>query len=277
MRISTTIMLLGVVVLCLAVAGEAQTRRKTKAATKKPAAAAPVATPSPAAADPVVDVIKLEPKKNERPSANGAPAVSMGGAAAKTANELTYSYEFAQPNFEISKIVIRHDDAGRGTITFTRRMFSETETDPLQVSRAALERINAAYTVLNFVDSNENYQYEKDYSHLGTMTFSLKRAGKQRTTVFNYTTNKDARALADEYRKLGNQFIWIFDITVARENQPLESPRLLDALDGLMRRNEISDPEQMLPLLRDLSNDERIPLIARNHAGKLADKIEKKK
>jgi hypothetical protein len=33
----------------------------------------------------------------------------------------------------------------------------------------------------------------------------------------------------------------------------------------------------MLPLLKELSNDERIPLIARNHATKLAEKIEKAK
>jgi hypothetical protein len=147
----------------------------------------------------------------------------------------------------------------------------------MQVSPAALGRINAALTALNFIDSRDSYQFEKDYSHLGTMTFGFTKEGKQRTASFNYTTNKDARALADEYRKLSNQFVWIFEITVSRENQPLESPRLLDSLDSLIRRNEISDPEQMIALLKDLSNDERIPLIARNHATRLVQKIEKSK
>ena len=40
------------------------------------------------------------------------------------------------------------------------------------------------------------------------------------------------KLLADEYRKIGNQFIWMFDINVARENQPLEAPRIMDALDS---------------------------------------------
>ncbi len=175
----------------------------------------------------------------------------------------------------ISKIVIEHDDAGRGSITFTKKLFGDTVTDPLQVSTAALERINATYAALNFLESTESYQYEKDYSHLGVSTFRLKKGDRQRTTVFNYTVNKDAKVLADEYRKLGNQFIWIFDITVARENQPLETPRLLDTFDGLLKRNEISDPSQLLPLLRDMKDDERIPLISRNHAGKLVERIEK--
>ncbi len=120
-------------------------------------------------------------------------------------------------------------------------------------------------------------EYEKDYSHLGVATFRLKKAAKQRTATFNYTVNKDAKNLGDEYRKLSNQFIWIFEITVARENQPLEAPKLLDALDALIRRNELSDPLQMVPLLNELANDERIPLIARNHAGKLVTKIGKQK
>lgn len=272
MRIRRTIILLGLVVLCLAVAGEAQTKRRTRTPVKNPAVVTPAPAPSSSPEEPVV--AKPEPKKNERP-ATGTGA--KPDAIAQAAGEPSYFYQFIQPNFEISKIVIEHDESGKGTITFTKRMFDQTETDPLQVSSAALDRINAIYTALNFMESTENYQYEKDYSHLGTMTFRLKRGTTKKTVVFNYTTNKDARALADEYRKLGNQFIWIFDITVARQNQPLESPRLLDALDALMRRNEISDPVQMIPLLNDLANDERIPLIARNHAGKLVARIEKGK
>ncbi len=83
--------------------------------------------------------------------------------------------------------------------------------------------------------------------------------------------------MADEYRKISQQFVWIFDINVARENQPLESPNLMNALDGLIRRNEVSDPEQMIPMLKELGNDERIPLLARNHATKIIKQIERKK
>ena len=81
----------------------------------------------------------------------------------------------------------------------------------------------------------------------------------------------------DEYRKISNQYVWQFDLSISRENQPLNAPGLMDELDSYLRRNEISDPTQMLPLLKELSNDERIPLIARNHATKLAEKIEKAK
>ena len=262
------VIFLAALVLISTSLADGQTRRRTK--TTKPA----VVTAEPSGKGVESVVVKTEPKKNERPAARNPETVTE---PARKSNGIAYYYEFSQPEFEITNIVIEHDDTGKGKITFTKRMFRETVSDPLQVSAAALERIDAAYQALNFLESNESYQHEKDFSHLGVSTFRLKKGDRARTTVFNYTTNKDAKALADEYRRIANQFIWVFDITLARENQPLESPRLLDALDALFRRNEISDPVQMVPLLNDLTNDVRIPLIARNHARKLVERIEKKK
>jgi hypothetical protein len=103
----------------------------------------------------------------------------------------------------------------------------------------------------------------------------MRKDGRERTTEFNWTDNKDAKSINDEYRKLGNQYIWMFDVNLARENQPLQAPGLMDELDSLVRRNDVSDTEQLIPFLKKLSVDERIPLIARNHAEKIVAAIEK--
>lgn len=221
---------------------------------------------------------KIPQKKNGRPEAGDSSDISspVKSPISKGAMPI-YFYEFAQPNFVISKILIEHDEYGKGTIAFTKKGNDESISDPIEVSPAALERINNAFTALDFVNSNEDYQFEKDFSHLGSMKFRLNKEGRERTAAFNWTQNKNAKILADEYRKLGNQFIWVFDISVARENQPLEAPRLLSSLESLVKRNEISDAKQMIPFLKLLSDDERIPLIARNHAGKLVKQIEKAK
>ena len=210
-------------------------------------------------------------KKNERP----ADGNSSGGNAVGSKSEPNYFYEFSQPAFTVSKILIEHDEAGNGTISFMKNISDETISDPIKVSPATLGKINTALATLNFFDSTENYQYEKDYTHLGNIKIKVKKDGREREAKFNYTNNPKAKELADEFRKIGQQFIWIFDINVARENQPLESPRLLDALDSMIRRSEVSDAAQMIPLLKELSNDERIPLISRNHAVKLIKQIEK--
>ncbi len=210
-------------------------------------------------------------KRNARPAEENVKISSP----APNAVPADYTYDFSQPNFLYSHIFIEHDENGKGKITFSKQNFSEEITDPIQLSQVTLEKLENIRQALDFLDSKENYQYEKDYSHLGNMIFTMKKGGRDRTVKFNWTENANAKALADEYRKIGNQYIWLFDIGVARENQPLESPRIMDALDGLIRRNEISDPNQIVPVLKDLSNDERLPLISRNHATRLIAQIEK--
>lgn len=267
--------------MILAVSVSAQTKRKT--IKKKPVKKAVTAK-----TETVVEnnAPTTEVKKNSRPEIEIQPTTTEKiGETVKTnsrpttltENKPVYFYEFSKAEFLVSKIFIEHDENGKGKITLQKRDFAAPETDPIQLSPASLERVKTAWSQLNFLDSTENYQYEKDYSHLGTMKFTMKKDERTRTATFNWTDNKDAKILADEYRKIGQQFIWIFDINVARENQPLDAPRLIDSLDSMVKRNDISDPEQMIPFLKELSNDERLPLIARNHAIKLIEKIEKEK
>lgn len=242
-----------------------QKRRRPAATTTKPAVTAPkVVSPAKETSGP--------PKKNDRPAAADAGAQSAKPVPAKV---FAYGYKFVQPDFTVSEITIEHDEDGSGKISFKRLAYDEPMVDPIVVSLKTLTRIKDALTALDFLNSTEDYQYARDYSHMGNITFRLSRDGKSRETKFNYSENKYAKILMDEYRKIGNQYIWIFDITVSRKNQPLEAPGLMQALDSLLRRNEISDPEQLRPLLTDLADDERIPLIARNHAGKILKKIDK--
>ena len=137
-----------------------------------------------------------------------------------------------------------------------------------------LRKLKENWAELNFLESSESYQSKRDYAHLGTMKISMKKKKLTRTTEFNWTDNLAAKSLVDEYRKIGTKYVWMFDITTARQNQPLESPRIMRALDSHLRRKSISDPEQMIPFLIELSEDERIPLISRNHASRLVKKIE---
>ncbi|MDP2268059.1 MAG: hypothetical protein Q8K46_02720, partial [Deltaproteobacteria bacterium] len=81
--------------------------------------------------------------------------------------------------------------------------------------------------------------------------------------------------LMDEYRRISNEYIWRFEITGARENQPLQSPKLMTTLDRYIARGEISDPPHLIPLLTELSTDERMPLMARNHALRMIKQLEK--
>ncbi len=192
-----------------------------------------------------------------------------------TEDNSKYSYEFTQPQFYIRHILIQHDATGHGAITFERLNEDTPIVEPLDLSTAALSRILPSWRELHFLESQENYQADKQFPHLGTMRLTMEQGTRKRTAEFNWTHNQNASALVNEYRRVADQAIFVFDMSVARENQPLNAPKLMEGLESPLKRNGLSDPEQLKPLLTEISTDERLPLIARNHAIRLLKQIEK--
>jgi hypothetical protein len=215
---------------------------------------------------------QTQTKHNPRPSQS---TPSPAPVATNNSDPVKYTYEFTQPKFYVKHIVFEHDANGRGTLTFERLNEDVAVSEPVELSAAALARINAAWQGLQFLDSNTNYQSEKQFPHLGTMRIGMERGDRKRVAEFNWTNNRDAETLVNEYRKVADQAILIFDISIARQNQPLNAPKLMEAMESLLNRNALSDPQQLLPLLKELSTDEHIPLIARNQAIRLSKKIQK--
>ncbi|HEY6188538.1 MAG TPA: hypothetical protein VIW80_12855 [Pyrinomonadaceae bacterium] len=193
----------------------------------------------------------------------------------ESTDDARYAYEFKQPDFYVNHIVIEHDARGRGTVSFERKGVEEPIVEPLALSEAAVGRIKALWEALHFLDSDTDYQAPKQFPHLGTMFLRMKRGERARTAEFNWTHDEGALALTTEYKRAADQAIMIFDINLARENQPLNAPKLMDQLETMLKRNGLSDPQQLLPLLREVQTDERLPLIARNHAERILKKIEK--
>jgi hypothetical protein len=227
----------------------------------KPAPGAPAANPQ----------TPSDPKTNARQQPQGPRREENK----KPADSTKYSYEFTQPQFYLRHIVIEHDAAGHGKITFERLGQEPAMVEPVELSTGALGRILGLWTALQFLESNENYQSDKQFPHLGTMRLLMEQGTRKRTAEFNWTNNKEAGALASEYRRVADQAVLLFDIAIARENQPLNTPKLLDEFEMLLSRSDLSDPYQLVPLLRDIATDERLPLIARNHATRLLKKIQK--
>jgi len=193
----------------------------------------------------------------------------------ESADPTKYSYEFSQPSFTTSHIVIEHDANGKGKISFERLNEAGPIEEPVELSPAALGRILGLWRALRFLDSTEDYQSAKQFPHLGTMKLGMDDGKRKRSAEFNWTNNKQTSDLVNEYRRVSDQAVLVFDIGVARENQPLNAPKLMDYFESLLTRSGLSDPTQLVPLLRELTNDEHLPLIARNHATRLLKRIEK--
>lgn len=241
----------------------AQARNPKK--TSKPA------TIAAAASQPTQQPAAAPSKRNERPTGSG----TNGQSAASYSP--VYFYEFTRPGFTYEHILIEHDDAGKGKISFQKDSFGEMLTDPIQLTAVTMTNLTSAFSALNFLDSNENYQTAMDHSNMGNVSITIKKNGKTRTAKYNWTDNKQAKFLMDEYRRISNEYTWKFEMAVARQNQPLQTPSLMDTLNTYINQSEISDPPHLVPVLTELSTDERLPLIARDHASRIIKQIEKAK
>lgn len=187
----------------------------------------------------------------------------------------SYEYRFERPGFLTSMMHLEHDATGKGKITFLRDGNDEKIVEKVILPKAVIDKIDSIYATLKFLDSTENYQYEHDRSNMGNHTFTLKVNGRSRTAKFNWTTNDDALALMNIYRGIGYEMVWKFEIELARDTQPLRTPSLMAELESYLNRSEIADPPSMLPYLRNIANDERFPLMARNRAADMVKRIEK--
>ena len=213
-------------------------------------------------------------KRNDRPQEPAATPQRREDNK-KPPDPSRYSYEFTKAEFVYRHILIEHDALGRGKLTFERRGEETPIVEPVELSTGALGRILGLWTELRFLDSTENYQTARSFAHLGTYRLHLDDGKRQRTAEFNWSNNKEAWALAAEYRRVSDQAILIFNIKLAREMQPLNAPSLMNEMESLLDSNGLSDPYQLVPLLTELKTDEHIPLIARNHADRILKKIEK--
>lgn len=213
-------------------------------------------------------------KINARPGASGQKT-PVADEPPLVDDGTRYTYEFRQPEFHLRRILIEHDSTGQAQVTFERLNEEIPIVEKFQMSRVTLAKIKGLYDALQFLDSNQDYQSDKQFPHLGTMRITMERGPRKRTAEFNWSNVDAATELVTEYRRIADQVVFVFDLTVSRENQPLNSPKLMQGLETLLNRNGIADPKQLIPLLREVSTDEHLPLIARNHALRLIKKIEK--
>src|SRR5438445_3422398 len=113
-------------IILLVVAVPAQTKKpKKKVVNTTPVpAATPQSTPEPPVEIPTV-------KRNGRPADTSADARQNSRAAAYTS---VYFYKFERPGFIYSPVLIEHDEAGKGKISFIKDGYKDMLTDPIELS-----------------------------------------------------------------------------------------------------------------------------------------------
>ena len=193
-----------------------------------------------------------------------------------TSADTKFHYLFENEKFTTPRIELEFGADGKGEFRFKKKE-SEEIANKLEVTTMVLGQISALLAELNYLDSSENYQHKKDFSHLGTVTLEIHQSGKHRKVQFNYTDNPAMSKLANIFRNIATQETRVFEIETIRQSDPISTPAQLRYLDNELRSKNIADPERFVVLLQDIKLDEGVPLIARNHAERLLKEIRKPK
>ncbi len=210
------------------------------------------------------------------PSVSAQVTLEKVGSSVSGKGFTSYYYLFENERFTTPMIEVVVDGKGQGRFRFRRKDADEISND-LSISMALVNQIQGLFDEVRFLDSEENYQYKKDFSHLGTVTLKLSRDGRQRSTTFNYTSNPAMTRLTDLFRNIATQETRVFEIETIRESDPISTPAQLRMLESELRSKQIAEPERLVSLLEKIKVDESVPLIARNHADRLLKMIHKAK
>jgi hypothetical protein len=192
------------------------------------------------------------------------------------AGSVRYHYLFENERFTTPLQEVEFNGGGRGKFRFVRKGGEEI-VNTLQISAKLLSQIQTIFDSLNFLDGNEEYQHKKDFSHLGKMTITMVRNGRERSTSFNYTDNQAMSRLVDIFRNIATQETRVFEIETVRSTDPISTPAQMRLLENELKSNHIADPQRIVPLLQEIKADDSVPLIARNHAERLLQQINKGK
>ncbi len=201
---------------------------------------------------------------------------SLTGAERGAASGAHYHYVFENPRFTTPVQELEFDGSGQGKFRFKRKDADEV-VNKLSLSQEVLSQIQLLLDDMNFLSSDEDYQHKKDFSHLGNMTISYSRGGKERTVKFNYTENQSLSRLSDIFRNIVTQETRVFELEAVIANDPISAPAQLRILESELKSKRVADPHRFDPILKNIKLDEGVPLIARNHADRLLQMISKGK
>jgi hypothetical protein len=200
-------------------------------------------------------------------------------AAAPTATvsqkSVAYSYAFDKSNFLVSHIEIELDADGRGRMSYTEKDASEPTVVEIALRPESLARLKQMIEKVGWTTLVSDDATLAKHENLGLTKVKVADGDAQRTATFTYTPDVSLQQAANFFRGLVTQHQRQTLLETARRFQPLDTPKQLRDLESELKGNRIAEPLALLALLRKLSTDERIPLIARNHAKKLADQVEK--
>ena len=195
------------------------------------------------------------------------PLVRADAATGDATISFRKVFKLSSPEF----VEIKVNESGAGTYDI-RQLDEASNPQPFDLKAALVQRIfSLAGKLHNF--KGIDLEMHRRIANLGEKTFRYQRGAETHSVTFNYTLDDSARQLLDIFEGLSRQQAGLSELQRAMRYDRLGVNDVLRQIQADYDRNLLPDPDHLLPLLDQISADERFIDIARQRARALAGRI----
>ena len=169
-------------------------------------------------------------------------------------------------------VEIKINDAGAGTYDI-RQLSDAADPASFEVNATLARRLfDLAQKLQNF--EGVNLEIPHRIANLGEKTFTYQSGAASHSTSFNYTTDQTAQQLLQMFEGLIRQLSDISDLQHALHYDRLGVNDVLLQIEKDYEAKQLPEPERLVPLLGQVSADQRVIDMARKRARDLAARID---
>lgn len=188
--------------------------------------------------------------------------------------------EPAQPTITFLKVFksstpeyveIRIDRQGAGTYDI-RQLDDTSRPEPCTVSPALAAKIFSLADELHDFNGVQ-LDVRRRVANLGEKTFRYDNGSESHQVTFNYTLDHHANELLEIFEGLSLQLQYVAELQRSMRYDPLGLNDVLTRLQSDLHQGLLADPAGLVPILRQISANQRFLDIARQRAELIANTI----
>jgi hypothetical protein len=191
------------------------------------------------------------------------PSIAAGDAI------ITYRKVFKGSTPESVELIIR--ETGKCTYDI-RQLAEDPKAQEFEVGQPIREKIFSLAKELNYF-KNLDLDTHRKIANLGAKTFRYEKEGTANEVTYNYTVNTPASQLQQIFEGLSYQQDYMQTLARTLKYDRLGLYDVLGFLEADLDNGVIPEPEHLLPLLEQISNDTHVIEIARSRARAITTRI----
>lgn len=191
------------------------------------------------------------------------PSIAAGDAV------ITYRKVFKGSTPESVELIIR--ESGKCTYDI-RQLAEDPKATEFEVGQPIREKIFSLAKELNYF-RNLDLDTHRKIANLGAKTFRYEKDGAASEVTYNYTVNTPASQLQQIFEGLSYQQDYMQTLARTLKYDRLGLYDVLGFLEVDLENGVIPEPEHLLPVLEQISNDTHVIEIARSRARAITTRI----